>query len=91
MIYENCVAYPRISAPGSVQHVKTSDDSESQNGYPGKSNSFECFFITYVLSAWKGISIQLILILLKSNNFKISFWKDKRFLNYASCVSDFQK
>lgn len=49
MIHENCVAYPRISAPGSVQHVKTSDASESQNGYAGKFNSFEYCFITYVL------------------------------------------
>lgn len=49
MIHENCVAYPRISAPGSVQHFKTSDASETQNGYPGKFNSFEWFFIRYVL------------------------------------------
>lgn len=48
MIHENCVAYPRISSPGSVQHVKTSDASESQNGYPGKFNSFAYCFITYV-------------------------------------------
>lgn len=44
------------------------------------SNSFSSLMFPV---SWKEISIQLIIILLESNNSKICFWKDKWLLNYA--------